>query len=171
MKDNVSKFSNPVHVVDYPIAWTFSPGKACMMLPRHGRFICCEIDTACYNQSYTTVVYTFSRNVQNVDLNITRSEEVVEAAKLFVKAMDGLAAKTKMMIWEVPPGLSQKQSFPSRITHILLNHFKDSSLSEMPRAIPLSRPSAKWNAMFHTINSGTLLAVDSAATEVLNKKS
>lgn len=65
MKDIVSKFGKPRHVVDVPCGRTSVTAKVFMMLPRHRRLIGCEIETDCYNQSYIYVVETFSRQGVN----------------------------------------------------------------------------------------------------------
>lgn len=46
----------------------------------------------CYNQFYIFVVENFTRQSLNEDSNITDLEEVEDASKLIVKAMDCLAA-------------------------------------------------------------------------------
>lgn len=60
--------------------------------PRH-RYIECEIYTDCYNQSYTSVLETISRQALTDGWDISRSEEVVEAANMFVKSMDRIGAE------------------------------------------------------------------------------
>lgn len=59
MKDILKKLSKPVHVLDDACVGTFTPAKACIVLPRHRQFIVRDIHTDCYNHSYISVVKTF----------------------------------------------------------------------------------------------------------------
>lgn len=105
MKDNVSKFSTPRYVEIDRCAGTFATAKACAMVLPHRGSIECEIDTDFYNQPYISVLGTFSMQFFNEDSDITKLEEVLEATKLFVEAMDGTAARTRRMILEAPSRL------------------------------------------------------------------
>lgn len=106
---------------------------------------------------------TFLRQVLNEDADITGLEEVLEAAKLFMKVMDSIAARTRKTIWEAPLGFSLTHLFQSRVTCFLSTCFKDSSLFEMAKGVLISRISAKWRLRFHSIDSETLLEVHCAA--------
>lgn len=69
-----------------------------MMLPRHLQLVGSEIYTDFYSRSYIPVVENFSRQGLNEDPASPGLEEVVEAVKLFVKAMNYIAARTMKMI-------------------------------------------------------------------------
>lgn len=69
-----------------------------------------------------------------------------------------------------PLGLFLTQSLASDITHFLSTCVKASTLFEMMKGV-LSRWSAKWWVIFHTIDSDPLLAVDCLATGLVIKKS
>lgn len=84
--------------------------------------------------------------------------------------MDGIAARMKKTIRKAPPGFSQSKSFPRHITHFLSSYFKDFSLFEIVKGGPFTSWSEKCGVRFHTIDSPTLLAVDSAAKGVLIRK-
>lgn len=140
-----------------------------MMLLQHCRIMGCEIDTDCYNQSYISVEETLLRQALNEDSDITGLEEAVEAAKLFVKAIDVIDARSRKMIWETSLGLSTTQSLPSNITYIFSKCWENWSLFNMEKGVPLSRWSAKQLARFHSTDSDTFLPVGCSATEVLIK--
>lgn len=71
VKDIVRTFSQPVHVVLDPCVGTFATAKACMMLPRHRRFIGCEMDTGCCHKSCIYMVETILRQGLNQELDFT----------------------------------------------------------------------------------------------------
>lgn len=58
-------------------------------------------------------------HVLNEDLDITGLEEVVDAAKLRVKVMDGIPGRTRKMIWKEASELSPSQAFPIHVIHFL----------------------------------------------------
>lgn len=143
MQDIVRKISKPAHVPVDLCDRAIATEKACIMLLRHHRCIGWEIDKECYNQSYISKVETFSREDLTEDLDCTGLEGVAEVPKGFVKAMDGMAARTREVMWEAPPELSPMQSFPSHSPHFLSNVSKDSSPFKLWKGVPLSSWSAK----------------------------
>lgn len=128
-----------------------------------------EINTDCWNQSCISVTETFLKQGLYADSDISGLEKVVEAAKLFVKATDDIAARTRKMIWEEPLGLVPKQSFLSLITHFLFSCFEYWSMFEMAKGLLLSKWYANWRAWLLRIDLDTLLALDCASTGVLIK--
>lgn len=110
-----------------------------------------------------------ARQVLNENSDISGLEEVVGPAKLFLEAMEGIAARTRKIIWEVVPGLLATELFPSHVTHFSSNCFKDSSLLDMRKGVLLSTWSEFGRYRLHTVEWDRLLAVDFAATGVLIK--
>lgn len=170
MKDKMSKFRSPKHVVADPCAGSPVTARAWMVLHRHSRSIGCEIKMDYHNHIYISVVETFSRQVPTRDQDITGSEGVVEAAKSFAEMMYGIATKTRRMIKRAPPGCSPKHSFLSHITHFMANCSKDSSPLEMGHGVPVPRWAAKWCAKFHAIKSNMLQVVDCTGYRGTEKK-
>lgn len=99
-------FSNSGQFALDTCAGAFSTTNTFMMLPKHCDFVKCEIEGECYNQSSLAVVDTFSEQAPNNDYDVTVSEGVVDAVKVFVGAMDCIALEARYMILESFPQLT-----------------------------------------------------------------
>lgn len=99
-KDVGKEASKHDHVVVDPSAGNFGTLKSCSTLPGHLSFIGCEMDEKCYKLSYLSVLQTFSRRILDVVMGLTGLKEFVETAKVFLKAMDDIAARRREMALE-----------------------------------------------------------------------
>lgn len=88
MQDILSMVSKAEQEEVDPCAGTSATVKKYMILPPHCEFVGCEIDTDCYNQTSISLLGTISTQVLNENWDITGSNEIREAAKLFVNPMD-----------------------------------------------------------------------------------
>lgn len=76
MEDNLSKFIRTYNLLADPFAGTFYTVKACMVLPRHFRFVGSEIDDKYCKQSYY-LVQTFWKQILKEDSDISGSKGII----------------------------------------------------------------------------------------------
>lgn len=94
------------------------------------------------NRSISAVVYIYARQILNDDSHITGNDGVMQVARRHVPATIRIFAREWTIMWDVLPGLSETQSFPSHLLHFLSNKFQDHTLLEMSR----NSGKSTWNA-------------------------
>lgn len=82
------------------------------------RFVGYAKDSACFLDSLSSLVKVYAKHVLRRQSNITKSEERVQASKMFEKEMASNASKRGVDNCTVPPGL-----VPLRTSPFLINHF------------------------------------------------
>lgn len=143
MMDDVSKFSEPGELVMDRFWGTFATGKAYMMLAKHRVFVRCEKDSECFQPALPSLVEMYARQVLNPELGIEDGKEVKTAARAFILAMRMISSKRRKDDCSLPVGLPAVQTFPPDIVHSLGRIYKDVTLYEKYRHIPLLQWSDK----------------------------
>lgn len=83
----VSKFCKAVELVLDTCASTFSTVKTCFHIIEHHRFDGCVKDSLYYLDAFPSVLELYAKQVSSVESEITESDEVVDASKLFEQKM------------------------------------------------------------------------------------
>lgn len=86
MMDIVERLTRPGDIVVDFTAGTFPVLKACMLLPKHRRFVGCDIDKMCVEASQQSAVLTYAKQVLSASSDIEGTDAVREAAQVYVKA-------------------------------------------------------------------------------------
>lgn len=71
--------------------------------------------------------------------NITASDDLMDACKAVILAMEDKRARTRVEVWELAPVLHPGQVFSLHIGQFISIMFCDPSLFEMWRKIPVSQ--------------------------------
>lgn len=98
MKDMVSNFSKPRHVIADLCAGTLATAKDCMMLSQHSRFIECEVNTDCSNQRYTSVVEKISRQALNEEFRHHRIGRSYRSCNIVCKRDGSYSCETRKVV-------------------------------------------------------------------------
>lgn len=114
MDDRVNMFLKyGVHSVDL-YSSTFATAKVCSEVPRHSRFMGCEVDAYCFAASTGTLFETYRKLVLSEKSDFFRK---VDVCKMVIGALDGLRTKKWMRYWKLPVSFCPLQTFRSHITH------------------------------------------------------
>lgn len=87
-RSHVSKFWKGGQLLVYSITWVFTTAKPCMMVPKHCRFVGCNVDKVCFQAFVSYVVETFSRRVLNDKSYIMCTKDVSDTAVVYVDKME-----------------------------------------------------------------------------------
>lgn len=77
-----------------------------MIVSKHGRFVGCETDDACFDSSMPCVVNVFGTLVLDGKSDILGSEQVQVAARLYPEAARAIAVRLCIMDRDSPSALS-----------------------------------------------------------------
>lgn len=83
------------HVV-HAYAGTFSISKACMLLPRHRRFMGCKVDPICMNEAMKDLILFNARQVLSRDLYIDEKGEICSSAEVYAKAVEAIEEQKRL---------------------------------------------------------------------------
>lgn len=81
---------------------TLATAKACAELPRHRTVMGYEVDVDCIAACTEAPVEMYARQVLNEKSNTPASDEVLDAWKIVVRALDWLQVTKQMKSWNVP---------------------------------------------------------------------
>lgn len=110
MKDLVLKISYAGQIVVDPCVGIFATANACMMVPKCGQFIGCDIEPACFDASMLSVVEVSARQVLNEESDIVGSQRVRAAAKTYSETANAVSAKCHVLICNSAPRRSVTQT-------------------------------------------------------------
>lgn len=90
MEDLVNKYYEPDELSVDLFFGTFRAVQACLELPRNRRFVVCQVNAEFYAASAEALVATYGRQVLNMRLVISGSDDVVAARKILIPSMRAL---------------------------------------------------------------------------------
>lgn len=85
MMDIIEKFTKPGDLVVDPCAGTFSVAMACMLMPKHRKFVGCDKDDSCLENSMTSLVALFARQILNPNSDIDGTDHDKVHAKVLLR--------------------------------------------------------------------------------------
>lgn len=132
----------------------FTSAKAWLKFPRHSCFLSCEVDADYLAASTETLVETYAGQILNDKSTVSSSNEVVEACKMLIRALEWLRVRKKMRSWEDPAWLRGVQTIPSHITNLLSNMFSDPSFLDDRLQISLIQRSFTVRMRLHELKGG-----------------
>lgn len=112
---------------------------------------------------------TFAWQVLNEDSDIKGCAEVLTTVRTYVSVMDIIQARRKRLMWDAHAGLNATQSTLGHIVHFLSNNFKDPSLFEMERNVPMVKWSESSGAVVCAGGGGTSRCIVQSARLTLKK--
>lgn len=119
MKDMVEPFSRDEDLSMHTSVGTIGTAKACMLLPRHQRFVGCDVVSFFFERAFPDVISTFPKQVFNEKTDTTRLEEVQSAGRVFASVLEQLVVNRSHYDWAVPRGIVPVQMFPQYIIAFL----------------------------------------------------
>lgn len=87
---------------------------------------------------------TYARKALREMSDISASDDVVDACKAFVQAMESVRDSRLVEVCDMPLGLYPVLGFPLQIWYIMSNIFSNTTLFELGRQIPISQWSSVW---------------------------
>lgn len=133
---------------------TLATAEACLHLPENYGIFVWEKNSACFQNALSALVELCANHVLSADDNTTGSDEVVRSSKVFLKEMALLVSKWWFDSSTVLPGLVLVQAFPACLTSLVENVYKDATMFDKCRHIPLPQWSDKcWTAFTGCISS------------------
>lgn len=91
-------FTNLVDLALEECCGTIAPGRICLLLQQHCRFMGCDRMHNCEAEEILSLVEKFSKQVQKQDSYMMASVDVLGAIKTFVDALDGVGKRKKPML-------------------------------------------------------------------------
>ena len=161
MSDIIEKFSKPGDLVVDPCSGTFSVAKACLLLPKHRRFVGCDLDPACLQHTEDRLIELFARQLLNPRSDIsTRDDKLTSSAQNLVAEIERLKVTKRAAAWNTPKGLSPMQNFPPYIVQYLCQYFNDMSLANSGGRLPMIRWNSMWTRRMNTVDVQSLRSLE-----------
>lgn len=95
------KLRKPADTVLGAFAGTFATTKACLLLPKHRKFIGGDVSKECVEAALPYVVNTFALPVHNPLSYIEGNDEVRQSAEVVMDTMARFSARRRRDVWEV----------------------------------------------------------------------
>ena len=163
MMDIIEKFTKPGDLVVDPCAGTFSVAMACMLMPKHRKFVGCDKDDSCLENSMTSLVALFARQILNPNSDIDGTDHDKVHAKVLLRELDAIEAKRRLDIWDIPPGVPVVQTFPKYLRHFISQFIGDPKLYNCTIPIPWNRWKMSWKIALDGIPTQALRAMEAGA--------
>ena len=172
MMDLIEKFTKEHAIVVDPFAGTYPVFKACLKLPKHRRFIGCDIDTDCLYHVEDDLIQTYARLIISSDSDLNPPNEKLKlAAQTLVSEMEQLKVNRRASAWTVPQGLVSMQTFPPYIIQMLCNYHRDMGLFIRGKHRPMLQWTSEWNRRMNSMDMNVLLAHECYVRNVSIRKS
>ena len=170
LKEIISRFSGPGALVADMFAGTFSTAAACLSLPKHRKFVGCEVRVDVFRAAKVKLVEVFAEAILDKESDIIfRSEEVLADARLVVAHSGGASGSDKD--WNVPPGFPAMQSIPPTLLRSLGALLRKPRLAEEYDGVPVSRWPRKLKGSLLSVSPQALETMEAAATGICIAKS
>lgn len=91
-----------------------------------------------HSNTFPSLAEVEEKNVSSLYLDIPRSEETVEACKVFVKRTTALASRRRVVIRASRPSLATLQTSSVHVMHLFRKTYKNTALFETFQHILLS---------------------------------
>ena len=170
LKELISRLTKPGALVADIFAGTFSTAAACLSLPRHRKFIGCEVRSDVFNAARHKLVEVFAEAIVNKDSDIVfKSQDVINDARLVVAHSGGGIIRDPE--WRPPPGFPALQSVPLTLLRSLAVMCGNPRLPEEYDGVPVSRWPKSLKGTLLSTSAQTLEAMEAVVTGVCVAKS
>ena len=165
LEDLITMYCPPGGLVLDAFMGTGSTLKACLRARPHRRFVGCDKDKDCIEQSMESILQVFADQLMDASSDLKGDEIVSNAAATYTRIYKKKRAQQRRSLWKAPEGCPAVQTFPPHIIEYLCNHYKDGSLTRYSN-VPLDRWPLFWRDRFNQTSVDAMLAAECTVLNV-----